>query len=144
MALQLYFKRAKIFLHTNPDGVSKRYYATISARGPVVTPSWLSETLTFKHGINDGSIVDLTPPKPLPRSKKAAEAAIAAQQAEDAKYEQNTGAASTGADAKEGAEVAGNVDTPPAELTVGNGRAQNKKANGLQGRNRVPGGTLEV
>lgn len=61
----------------NDNGVSKRYVGTVSAAGTADNraPDWVRETETFKHGIKDGSIVDLTPPAPTTaRSRKAVHA----------------------------------------------------------------------
>jgi len=59
--LNLYFKRAKIFLHTTKEGHALRYNAIVSASGPVPVPSWVKETLTYKCGVKDKSILDLSP-----------------------------------------------------------------------------------
>ena len=67
--LKLYFKRAKIFLHTTEAGQALRYNAIISANGPVPVPDWVKSTLTFLCGVKDQSIIDLTPPTIKPRSQ---------------------------------------------------------------------------
>jgi hypothetical protein len=72
--LNLYFKRAKIFLHTTDDGQALRYNAIISANGPVPVPDWVKYTLTYQCGVKDQSVIDLTPPTIKPRSKEAIEA----------------------------------------------------------------------
>ena len=59
--LQLYFKRAKSFL-LNTEAGELAFNATISGNGPVPVPDWVKETLTYKHGVRDKSIIDLTPP----------------------------------------------------------------------------------
>ena len=59
--LNLYFKRAKIFLHTTKEGHALRYNAIVSASGPVPVPNWVKETLTYKCGVKDKSILDLSP-----------------------------------------------------------------------------------
>jgi hypothetical protein len=61
MALQLYFKRSKVFYAT-VNGVEQRFQGNAS-NSPVLVPDWVVETLTYKHGVKDKSIIDLTPPK---------------------------------------------------------------------------------
>ena len=75
--LSLFFKRAIIFLHTTEDGASKRYNGIISQRGPVPVPDWVSQTLTYTHGVKSGDILDLTPPKRA--EKKKQDAVLAAE-----------------------------------------------------------------
>lgn len=74
----LFFKRAKIFL-LEKDGVNLRYNAIVSGGNPVPVPDWVCSTLTYKHGIADNSIIDLTPPgrKKTEAQQKAEEAASA-------------------------------------------------------------------
>ena len=72
--LNLYFKHAKIFLHTTEAGQALRYNAIVSASGPVPVPDWVKQTLTYQCGIKDQSVIDLTPPTAKPRSKEAIEA----------------------------------------------------------------------
>ena len=60
---QLYFTRAKLFLH-EVDGAVRRFAATPSAGRPTNAPDWVRETDTYKLGIKDGSITDLTPAAP--------------------------------------------------------------------------------
>ena len=67
--LNLYFKRAKIFLHTTEAGQALRYNAIVSTSGPVPVPDWVKETLTYKCGVKDQSVIDLTPPTIKPRSQ---------------------------------------------------------------------------
>jgi len=67
--VQLYFTRAKIFLIPGDDeNGERRFTAQASAGHPLPAPNWVRETATYKFGIKDKSIVDLTPPK---RSRKA-------------------------------------------------------------------------
>ncbi len=70
---QLYFTRAKLFLH-EVDGAVRRFAATPSAGRPTNAPDWVRETDTYKLGIKDGSITDLTPaaPAPAPTAVEAA------------------------------------------------------------------------
>ena len=68
MALNLCFTRAKIFLDTT-DGVERRFQGNPALR-PVPAPDWIKNTQTFKYGVADKSIIDLTPP--AARGKKAA------------------------------------------------------------------------
>ena len=72
--LNLYFKRAKIFLHTTDAGQALRYNAIVSSNGPVPVPDWVKSTLTYQCGLKDSSVIDLTPPTAKPRSKDAIEA----------------------------------------------------------------------
>lgn len=61
--LQLFFSRAKIFELINSDDEHLRFVAPISSGGrPLAVPDWVKQTLTYKYGIADGSITDLTPP----------------------------------------------------------------------------------
>jgi hypothetical protein len=62
--MQLFFKRAKIFM-LNQNGVSLRYVGMVNAAGTADArvPDWVRETETYKAGVADKSIVDLTPPK---------------------------------------------------------------------------------
>ncbi len=55
--MQLLFKRAKIFM-LEKDNQNLRFSS--GPGGPVPTPSWVVETGTYKNGIKDGSIVNLT------------------------------------------------------------------------------------
>ena len=75
--LQLYFKRSKIFLH-NIDGLALRYNAIVSTNGAAPVPDWVKHTLTYKWGIKDKSIIDLTPPSAQPLTKEEEEAELAA------------------------------------------------------------------
>ena len=70
--MQLFFKRAKIFLYTSPKGESMRYVGTVNAAGTTDArvPDWVRETETYRAGIADKSIIDLTPP-PTRRHKAA-------------------------------------------------------------------------
>ena len=72
--LNLYFKRAKIFLHTTDAGQALRYNAIISTNGPVAVPDWVRQTLTYKCGIKDQSVIDLTPPTIKPRKQEEIDA----------------------------------------------------------------------
>ena len=72
--LNLYFKRAKIFLHTTEDGQALRYNAIISTNGPVAVPDWVKETLTYRCGLKDSSVIDLTPPTIKPRKQEEIDA----------------------------------------------------------------------
>jgi hypothetical protein len=61
--LQLYFKRAKLFL-SDHEGKSRRFVGPRSDHA-IPVPDWVKDTPGYKYGIKDGSIIDLTPPKPL-------------------------------------------------------------------------------
>ena len=63
---QLYLKRAKLFLLNEPDKGELRFPAGVTAHGDTVNaPDWVLQTDTYKWGIKDKSIVNLTPPKPM-------------------------------------------------------------------------------
>ena len=55
--MQLMLKRAKIFM-LEKDGKNLRFSFGIGGPGPA--PAWVAETGTYKHGIEDGSIINLT------------------------------------------------------------------------------------
>jgi len=55
--MQLLFKRAKIFM-LEKDGKNLRFSS--GPGGPVPVPAWVAETGTYNHGMEDGSIVNLT------------------------------------------------------------------------------------
>lgn len=57
--LQLYVKRNKIFISVE-SGAEQRFI-TPQLNNPFTAPEWIADTLTFKQGIKDGSIIDLTP-----------------------------------------------------------------------------------
>lgn len=73
--MQIYVKRTKLFLHSQPVssgikdaagnvvniGKQLRFYAP-KADVPYAAPDWIKDTLTFKVGLHDGSILDLTTP----------------------------------------------------------------------------------
>lgn len=60
--MNVYLKRAKIFLVYSEDTGEQRFAAGPTNSQPVVAPDWIKETTTYKLGLKDGSIVDLTPP----------------------------------------------------------------------------------
>ena len=63
MALRIHCSRAKIFMA--PGSTTDRHGARkfmIGAGQTVAAPSWLRETATYKYGVKDGSVLDLTPP----------------------------------------------------------------------------------
>ncbi len=68
MPMTLVFKRAKSFVHvaSGPHGGSKKFLAQAGPANPVPVPFWVAETATYKQGIKDGSIVNLTPPQLMP------------------------------------------------------------------------------
>jgi len=75
--LNLFFKRAVLFLHVTSDGVSHRYNGIVSGRGPVPVPDWVKETLTYTCGVKSHDIIDLTPPGKV--AKKQLEKSLAAE-----------------------------------------------------------------
>ena len=62
--LQLYITRSKIFISLDESGTERRFTLGRSTT-PQAAPDWVRDTVTFKYGIRDKSIVDLTPPKPV-------------------------------------------------------------------------------
>ena len=66
MPMQLFFKRAKNFVDDS-EGTKK----FLAQPGPYAqpVPFWVALTPTFKQGIKDGSIVNLTPPEQMPGYK---------------------------------------------------------------------------
>ncbi len=61
--LQLFLTRSKIFDHTDAKGVNHRVAITRTTDGrPAPAPDWVAETVTYKMGVKDGSVRDLTPP----------------------------------------------------------------------------------
>jgi hypothetical protein len=119
---QLYFKRAKIFLHSTPAGESLRF-ATGVTGGPIKVPDWVRETETFKRGVADESIIDLTPPgqrgprKPkepalghdplADAAKKAAQASSEVKEGEEPTIDEPAAEASEEAEAEDEPEPAG-------------------------------------
>lgn len=79
MALRIHCSRSKIFMA--PGSTADRHGARkfmIAAGQTVAAPSWLRETATYKHGVKDGSVLDLTPPtapEPEPEPEPTAPAA---------------------------------------------------------------------
>lgn len=70
MPMTLYFKRAKSFItQSENDKGTKKYLAQPGPTPQANVPFWVAETETFKHGIKDGSIVNLTPPHLMPGYK---------------------------------------------------------------------------
>jgi hypothetical protein len=66
MPMQLFFKRAKNFVDQS-EGTKK--FLAMPANYPQAVPFWVALTPTFKQGIKDGSIVNLTPPEQMPGYK---------------------------------------------------------------------------
>jgi hypothetical protein len=64
--LECYFKRAKIFLLNDENG-ERRYTASVNANGTTTrnVPDWVRDTPTFKMGLKDLSIINLTPAEPV-------------------------------------------------------------------------------
>ena len=70
MPMTLVFKRAKCFVTASDnDNGTKKFLAQANPAGPVPVPFWVADTSTFKQGIKDGSIVNLTPPHQMPGYK---------------------------------------------------------------------------
>ena len=78
--MQIYVTRSKVFMSTELVDVTDpatgdkmkaerelRFFAQRQAEPTViVAPDWIKSTLTYKVGIRDGSIKDMTPPEPSP------------------------------------------------------------------------------
>ena len=67
MAMSLHFKRAKSFVAV-VDGGTRKFLAQPGYVAQTV-PGWVADTETFKRGVEDGSIVNLTPPALMPGYK---------------------------------------------------------------------------
>jgi hypothetical protein len=67
MAMSLHFKKAKAFVAT-VDGGTRKFLAQPGFVAQTV-PDWVADTATFRQGIKDGSIVNLTPPQLMPGYK---------------------------------------------------------------------------
>jgi hypothetical protein len=84
MPMTLYFKRAKCFI--NDEEGTKKFLAQ-PGPSPQPVPFWVASTATFKQGIKDGSIVNLTPPDQMPGYKhpkpEAAEEVAAEEKLEE-------------------------------------------------------------
>ena len=65
--MSLHFKRAKSFTAT-VDGGTRKFLAQPGFVAQQV-PFWVADTATFRQGIKDGSIVNLTPPALMPGYK---------------------------------------------------------------------------
>lgn len=61
--MSLHFKRAKCFV-SSEHGTKKH----LAQPGPYAqpVPFWVASTETFKQGVKDGSIINLTPPEQMP------------------------------------------------------------------------------
>lgn len=75
MPMTLYFKRAKCFVHQESDGGTKKFLAQPGPH-PQPVPFWVADTPTFKQGVKDQSIVNLTPPEQMPGYKPAKAAVV--------------------------------------------------------------------
>lgn len=75
--MTLYFKRAKSFVTTTNNDHGEKKYLGIPGPTPAGNvPFWVAETTTFKLGIQDGSIINLTPPEQMPGYKPAPVAVV--------------------------------------------------------------------
>jgi hypothetical protein len=82
--MTLYFKRAKCFVHS--DEGTKKFLAQ-PGPNPQPVPFWVAQTATFKQGIKDKSIINLTPPEQMPGYVPAPVAAAAADEAGEPEQE---------------------------------------------------------
>jgi hypothetical protein len=62
--LTLHFKRSKLFMLAKESHGELRFLTGPTREGAIQVPAWVVETPTYKDGIKDGSIVNLTPPEP--------------------------------------------------------------------------------
>jgi hypothetical protein len=84
--MTLYFKRAKCFVHS--DEGTKKFLAQ-PGPNPLPVPFWVAQTATFKQGIKDKSIINLTPPEQMP-GYVPAPAAVAADDADEPETPEQT------------------------------------------------------
>ena len=88
--MTLYFKHAKCFVAPSDDaGNGTRKY--LGQAGPTPTPNvpfWVADTDTFKRGIKDGTIIQLTPTVQMEAYERVKKAKLAAALAEPAKAEE--------------------------------------------------------
>lgn len=126
--LNLYFKRAKIFL-LNTGDKEERFQANITNNGPIPVPDWVKSTLTYKHGIADQSILDLT----APSRKKAA---VVEAELPGASYA--AGVASIGKNAADPitATATAVLDEPKADKPAFGNEVKQKAPAGLGGNSR--------
>ena len=73
MALRLHCKNSKYFrLPASTEGKHGDRKFLISAGQTVAAPEWVATTDTFKYGLKDGTIVDLTPTtRPVPATQES-------------------------------------------------------------------------
>jgi len=74
MPMQLVFKRSKSFVHE--DEGTKSFLAQANPSQSIAVPFWVALTPTFKYGIKDGSIINLTPADQMPGYKAALPAPV--------------------------------------------------------------------
>jgi len=89
MAMQLHFKRAKSFVAV-VDGGTRKFLAQPAMIAQTV-PNWVADTETFKLGVKDGSIVNLTPPHLMPGYKAPPAAEEKAEEDADPSGPDDTG-----------------------------------------------------
>lgn len=69
MGMTLYVKRSKSFVHQEDDGGTRKFLAPAGSEPVNNVPFWVASTATFKNGVKDKSIVNLTPPHLMPGYK---------------------------------------------------------------------------
>lgn len=69
MPMTLYFKRAKAFVTPSENDRGTRKFLAQPGPHPQPVPFWVADTETFKQGLKDGSIINLTPPAQMPGYK---------------------------------------------------------------------------
>lgn len=97
MPMTLYCTRAKSFV--SEENGTKQFHL-LPGPHPQPAPFWVAETATYKHGIKDKSIVNLTPPEQMPGYRPAPAAVV--EEPEDASgIEEGTEAAASEEDVEQ-------------------------------------------
>lgn len=85
MPMTLHFKRAKSFVIPSDNDNGERKYLGMPGPTPDSrVPFWVATTPTFKQGILDKSIVNLTPPEDMPGYKPIVQAPESEEEADAA------------------------------------------------------------
>jgi hypothetical protein len=132
MPMTLYFKRAKSFVVVSDNTSGEKKFLGVPGPTPQNVPFWVADTPTFKQGIKDGSIVNLTPPDQMP-GYKAAPVVVEEVEEEEPTRELTEAEKLDAAEATEQAEVpqapfGGQPMTPvPPAPKIGKVRASNAR-----------------
>jgi hypothetical protein len=81
MPMNLVFTRSKSFVDSSEG--TKKFLAQANPGAAIAVPFWVAMTDTFKYGIKDGSIVNLTPPHLMPGYKTPKPAPETLEEMED-------------------------------------------------------------